>query len=622
MSSTIKSFSTNTILVMIYQFTTNTLIQTITAVAAVITILLLWKFKKSQEVKFLIYLEVFVAIWATTYALEFASPELNTKKFWSQISYFGIAFLPLSYFLFTTAFSQKNNILNKRNISLLLIIPLITLGMVLTNDKHHLVWSDVTFDAQHEMAIYHHGIWFWVFFAYAQLLIYTGLINLIHSIFRFTAFYKSHTSVLLIASFFPIIGNLIYVTNLNPYPGFDWTPVSFVLTGLIIAIGVFRYRIFDIIPLAKTKLFETMDDGAIVVNNEGIIEDCNPAVYRIFNRQKDSILREPFEKVFHDYKSLIHSVKNRLASTQLEINRDGLLLYYQILISPIQHNGSFSGNLLVFHDVTSLRKAEKELKITNKQLLEEIKKREKLIEELDTFAHTVAHDLRNTLGSIFSASEIMEEIIKQNDKNLLFELTNLINDSAGKSIQITHELLLLATTEKQHIERIKLNMKEIFGEAKKQLEDIIRKTGARIIEPETWPEAIGYAPWIEEVWTNYLSNAIKYGGTPPQIEVGFNKLHNGSILFWVKDNGNGITPDDQKKLFKNFVRLEPRRAEGYGLGLSIVKKIIEKLDGKIGVKSMGNGDGSMFYFTLPVVIPPDLISASSELKSINEITMN
>lgn len=607
---------------MIYQFTTNVLIQALTALAAVITILLLWKFRKSQEVRYLIYLEVFVTIWALTYALEFASPDLGTKKFWSQISYFGIAFLPVSYFLFTTAFSQKNNIITRRNTTLLFIIPFITLGLILTNDYHHLVWSNVTWDSKHEMAIYHHAVWFWVFFGFSQIIIYTGLANLVLSIFRFTAYYKSHSSILLIASLFPIFGNLMYVTNLNPYPGFDWTPVSFVLTGLIIALGVFRYRIFNIIPLAKTKLFETMDDGAIVVNNEGIIEDCNPAVYRIFNRQKDSILRESFNTVFKEYKSLIHSVNNRLASTQLEITRNGLSNYFQIQISPIQHNGSFSGNLLVFHDVTSLRKAQKELKNTNNQLLEEISKREKLIEELDTFAHTVAHDLRNTLGSIFSASEIMEEIIKQNDKNLLVELTNLINDSAGKSIQITHELLLLATTEKEQIERVELNMKEIFGEAKKQLDEIIRKSGAKITEPEIWPEAIGHAPWIEEVWTNYLSNAIKYGGTPPEIEAGFNKLNNGSISFWVKDNGNGITPENQKKLFKNFVRLDPRRAEGYGLGLSIVKKIIEKLDGKTGVKSAGNGDGSKFYFTLPAAFPPNLLNTTTELKSINEITLN
>lgn len=574
-----------------------------------------------MEVKFLIFLEIFVAIWAATYAIEFATSDLETKIFWSKMSYFGIAFLPLCYLLFTTAFSQNNRIITKRNIAFLLIIPFITILMVFTNDKHHLVWPEVTLDKVHNIAYYQHGIWFWVFFAYTQLLIFFGLFSLIYSIFKFTSSYKSQITVLLGASLFPVVGNLIYVTKLNPYPGFDWTPVSFVLTGLIIAMGIFRYRMFDIVPMAKTKLFETIKDGAIIVNNKGLIEECNPAIYRIFNRQKDSIILEPFEQVFGEYKTLTDSLKNRLACIQLEINRDDNPTFYQIQISPILQNGNFSGNLLIFHDITLLRNAEDKLKKTNKELLNEIEKREKLIEELNTFAHTVAHDLRNSLGSIFSASSIMEEIITNNDKTLLFELSNLINTSAGKSIQITHELLLLATTDKQNVEKSELDMKAIFGEAKKQLSDLIQKSKVQISEPHFWPKTIGYAPWIEEVWTNYLSNAIKYGGTPPEIEIGFEKTNNRNIVFWIKDNGLGITPEDQKKLFKNFVRLEQHKVEGYGLGLTIVKKIIEKLDGTVGIESKGNGEGSKFYFTLPLAENKSG-TTYTKLNPIKEIILN
>lgn len=193
----------------------------------------------------------------------------------------------------------------------------------------------------------------------------------------------------------------------------------------------------------------------------------------------------------------------------------------------------------------------------------------------------------------------MEEIIKLNDKNLLCELTNLINHSANKSIQITHELLLLATTDKTEVECKPLDMAAIYYESKRQLTDLIDNSNASFIEPKEWPKAIGYAPWIEEVWSNYLSNALKYGGTPPEIEVGAEKLVNGDIKFWIKDNGKGLTIEEQKKLFKNFVRLNPQKADGYGLGLSIVKKITEKLDGSAGVESGGNGNGSKFYFILP-----------------------
>jgi signal transduction histidine kinase len=206
----------------------------------------------------------------------------------------------------------------------------------------------------------------------------------------------------------------------------------------------------------------------------------------------------------------------------------------------------------------------------------------------------------------------MEEIIKINDKSLLCELSNLINHSANKSIQITHELLLLATTDKTDVDLKPLDMAKVFAEAKNQNADLIRNSKAQITEPREWPQAIGYAPWIEEVWSNYISNAIKYGGTPPVIEVGSEVLINGNIMFCIKDNGKGLSQEDQKKLFNNFVRLHPQKADGYGLGLSIVKKIIEKLNGSVGVESYRNG--SKFYFILP--------SVQQNQTTLNKLTQN
>ena len=164
----------------------------------------------------------------------------------------------------------------------------------------------------------------------------------------------------------------------------------------------------------------------------------------------------------------------------------------------------------------------------------------------------------------------------------------------------TQELLILATVSHQNIKKQKLKMTDIFREAKNELSSLIQEYGASVTEPDTWPESVGYAPWIEEVWMNYLSNAIKYGGIPPVIKVGAEPISDNKVKFWVKDNGTGLTPENQKKLFKKHVRLNPEKAEGYGLGLSIVKRIVEKLDGTVGVESSGiQGEGSRFYFILP-----------------------
>jgi len=121
------------------------------------------------------------------------------------------------------------------------------------------------------------------------------------------------------------------------------------------------------------------------------------------------------------------------------------------------------------------------------------------------------------------------------------------------------------------------------------------------IAKNSWPTAQGYAPWVEEIWANYLSNALKYGGRPPYLELGAHSQEDGTIRFWVRDNGPGLSKDAQNKLFTPFTRLHTDRAEGHGLGLSIVQQIIEKLGGKVGVEST-LGQGSRFYFTLPGLI--------------------
>jgi two-component system sensor histidine kinase/response regulator len=149
-------------------------------------------------------------------------------------------------------------------------------------------------------------------------------------------------------------------------------------------------------------------------------------------------------------------------------------------------------------------------------------------------------------------------------------------------------------------------------EAQERLGDVIAQRQAQIILPERWPGASGYGPWVEEVWVNYLSNAIKYGGEPPRVELGFDEsahectsadslprtFAGSHVRFWVRDNGPGLTPEEQGRLFRSFERLDQVRAKGHGLGLSIVRRIVEKLGGEVGVESEP-GQGSVFWFALP-----------------------
>jgi signal transduction histidine kinase len=159
-------------------------------------------------------------------------------------------------------------------------------------------------------------------------------------------------------------------------------------------------------------------------------------------------------------------------------------------------------------------------------------------------------------------------------------------------------LLLLAGVGRVGVEIKPLDMASIMTDVWHVLGPMIEQYQAVIVVPDTWPVAQGYGPWIELVWANYLSNAMKYGGKPPQIELGATVEREGIVRFWIRDNGPGLTPDEQSRLFIPFTRLAPDIAEGTGVGLSIVQRIVKRLGGQTSIESEA-GQGSIFSFSLP-----------------------
>jgi signal transduction histidine kinase len=224
-------------------------------------------------------------------------------------------------------------------------------------------------------------------------------------------------------------------------------------------------------------------------------------------------------------------------------------------------------------------------------------------EELNAFAHTVAHDLQNPLSLIIGFSSSLNDGYDSMAPEEMEMCASNILSASLKMSNIIEELLLLAGVRQKEVVPEPLeNMADLVAGSKERLLTMIQDQQAEIVGPDKWPVALGYGPWIEEVWTNYISNAIKYGGDPPRVEVGATTHDNGKIQFWVRDNGPGLTPEEQERLFTPFTRLHQVRAKGHGLGLSIVHRIVEKLGGEVGVESEGvPGQGSIFSFTLPSV---------------------
>jgi signal transduction histidine kinase len=255
-------------------------------------------------------------------------------------------------------------------------------------------------------------------------------------------------------------------------------------------------------------------------------------------------------------------------------------------------------HIAAIRDITERQRAGQVLQDRNRDLADlnaELRTRN---EDLDAFSHTVAHDLKNPLHLVIGFAEtLVDEGTELTADEQAAALSNMARN-ARKMNNIIDELLLLAEVRKTQVVLRPLDMSRVLADAQQRLTDMIVDSQAQISLPATWPVVMGHAPWVEEVWVNYMSNAIKYGGQPPRVELGADMLADNMVRLWVRDNGPGLPPEVHARLFTPFTRLDQVRARGHGLGLSIVRRIVEKMGGQVGVQSCEPGHGCLFYFTL------------------------
>jgi signal transduction histidine kinase len=218
-------------------------------------------------------------------------------------------------------------------------------------------------------------------------------------------------------------------------------------------------------------------------------------------------------------------------------------------------------------------------------------------EELDAFSHTVAHELGDSLASLDSSIRALSsEALPEQDRK---DFQEGVIRTVHRMGDIIDGLLLLAEVRKTAIKLMPVDMHVVTSNAEERFSHIIRERRAILTKPSEWPMALGSAVWLEEVWANLISNALKYGGDPPELQLGADDhAPQGQVRFWLRDNGSGLTQKEMNRLFRPFTQIQSGQAIGHGLGLSIIRRIIKKMGGTVGVESKV-GEGALFFFTLP-----------------------
>ncbi len=310
------------------------------------------------------------AEWSFGNGLEMASVSLSDKIIFIKTGYLGISAIPLTWFCFVFHYTNREKWLTRRNLMLIMLIPVFTVLLAWTNDIHELVWKNIRLDPDNAFSmIATHGVWFWIHVIYSYILLLTGTLLFIRSLFRSPCLLRCQNSALLVGIFSPWAGHLLFLSGIKPYSHLNLTQFGFIITGLVMMLGIFRYRLFDIFPVASNRIIEHMDDSIMILNYQGEIVNCNPAAESQFAFPRNGVVGRPIILLLPNWPALAKSCqKNGSLNTEVKLNINKQHLIFNLSVSPFDDRRRRPmGYITIWRDITEIKQAEKAVQLSRER---------------------------------------------------------------------------------------------------------------------------------------------------------------------------------------------------------------------------------------------------------------
>ncbi len=541
------------------------------------------------------------AIWSIAYGLELASSTISQITLLINIEYFGVTALPVGWFFFSLNLSGKECWYKKPlNIIITLIIPIATIVLVWTNDYHHLVYEKIalTTNGSLHFADLDRGIWYYIFTGYFYVLLASGGYLILMKFRKSDQIYKNQNYSIILGALIPWLAHLTSLFGISPLGGHvDITPFAFIITTFFILLGIYRFKLFDIIPFAREKVLELMQDGFFVLDQQNRIIDYNKSIHKYIELdRRKKLIGVKLDEILLDQPEFFEKIsKRQTGKIEITLTQNEEKFYLEVDILFLNDN-KFNNNFTIikFQDLTSFKNDARKTK-------EQANELERLNQLKDRIFSIIAHDLR---GPLVNLSEVLKMLSNEQISNEEFKD---IAPTLSKDIIYTTDLLenILHWSRSQlkgfGIKKEFFNLRNlIINEINYHLPAATTKK-IEIIH-DVFPGEMVYADilMVQIVVRNILNNAIKFCKENSEIHITAVYKKNQKMLICFKDNGVGISPNMIDKLFKdeNITTRGTFNEKGTGLGLMVCKDFMTRNDGNITVESI-EGKGSKFCITLP-----------------------
>jgi diguanylate cyclase (GGDEF)-like protein/PAS domain S-box-containing protein len=293
-----------------------------------------------------------MALWSFLNVFELIAPTLSGKILSAKLEYIGITVIPPLWLVLALEYTGNASWLTRKRSLALIVFSAITCGLALTNEFHHLIWREIILEPNGfpPLIVISHGTWFWAYTIISYILIFAGIALYLTAFARTHHIFRQQISVMVVGSLIPLIGN--FISLFIPMHGFDLTPFTFAFSGIFLAIGLFRYDLISLVPIAATLVIENLRDAIIVVDAQQRIVDMNSAARSLLNLS-DDLIGHSARKEVTALESVWQNWEHETSPITLKLDQGKQHRWFEVTISPLRDlNHNLLGSVLIARDTS------------------------------------------------------------------------------------------------------------------------------------------------------------------------------------------------------------------------------------------------------------------------------
>ncbi len=525
------------------------------------------------------------------FIFELLTPSLEGKIFWDDIQWLFTCFLPFFFFLFAFHYSQQDLVWSRRVIVSFAIVPAVFFLLVLTNSQHHLARAsgqlvpglvvDELYYAFTPTVI--------IYTIYVYIITLIGIYFLTRRFFHAPRLYRYQVLMVIIGILIPFAGSLISLLEIPILFHRDLFPITSAIGNLVVAFGLYRFRLLDIVPAARDRVIENLGGAVIVIDAYERVIDMNPAACRSLGVLPDAAIGRPWRDLLKGWPDYLDEYDGETdLHTEMRLEVQGEMRDLDVLVTPlVDRRGARSGWVVLVNDITVQKTIEREL----------IRHRDRL----ETFAYTVSHDLKAPLRGIDGYSYLlMENYFDQLDNDGRFYIAN-IRQGIRRMDKLIEDLLTYSRLQRQELALDDVDLPAVVEQILIENREAIAGCGAEVRSMIAVDSLRAEIDGLHMALRNLLENALEFSAdsAPPKIEIGA-KVVGDACRIWVRDNGIGFEMTYHDRIFELFQRLHTEDAyPGTGVGLALTAMAMERVGGRAWAVGKP-GEGATFYLEIPL----------------------